>query len=67
MYIASCQQITGAKTIPTFHMLVHSNILLTFQIRARNLLRTTTTTQGVKESVYDTIIFRVQPNYMHPR
>lgn len=32
VYIDSCQQITRAKTIPTFHMLMHSNILPSFQI-----------------------------------
>lgn len=66
MDIESCQQITRAKTIPTFHMLVHSNILPTFQICVRNLLRTNTTRQVANESVYYMVIFRVQPNGMHP-
>lgn len=45
-YIESCQQITRAKTIPTFHILVHSNIS-TFRIRARNPRRTNTTEQSM--------------------
>lgn len=62
VYIDSCQQMTRAKTIPTFHMLVHSNILPSFQIDVNKSTQTHTRHGGMSVCY----IFRVQPNDMPP-